>query len=295
MNTKEKEDEHMKQTVFSAKMPGIVTDHLIRDYEFTMANKHMHPEYELYYLLKGERYYFIENETFHIHAGSLVFIKRNEIHKTGVVQNHSYHDRILVTIAPEILNPFLNAIGLCSLEQFFSGCRVVLLDEQGQIYVLQLFEKLAKEINEKKEGYKYLVKMKITELLLYAQRIRKDPHCLIGNALLESGRHKKVQEITAYICRNYRKQFSLDNLAEYFFISKSYLSRIFKDVTGVTITEYTNIQRIKYAKGLLENKHCNITRLASDAGFDSITYFERIFKKYTGLSPLEYHKSITYN
>lgn len=282
----------MKHTVFAEKMDGIFAEHVIRDVEFTMSIKHMHPEYELYYLIEGDRFYFIENETYLIHTGSLVFIKRNEIHKTGAVQNRTYHNRMLISVAAEVFNPFLHAIGLCSLEQFFSGHRVVTLDTQGQNYVLQMFKEIAKEIQEKKEGYECLVKMKLTELLLYIQRIRKDPRRILTETVSESGKHKKVQEITTYICRHYRDQFSLDDLADNFYISKSYLSRIFKDVTGFTITEYTNIQRIKFAKGILENKRCNITELSSEAGFESITYFERIFKKYTRLSPLEYQKAI---
>lgn len=56
----------MEQTVFSEKMAGLTIDEVIRDYEFTMQTKHFHDSFELYFLLEGERYYFIDRETYHV-------------------------------------------------------------------------------------------------------------------------------------------------------------------------------------------------------------------------------------
>ena len=59
----------MEQTVFSEKMAGLTIDEVIRDYEFTMQTKHFHDSFELYFLLEGERYYFIDRETYHGGSG----------------------------------------------------------------------------------------------------------------------------------------------------------------------------------------------------------------------------------
>ncbi len=280
----------MKHTLFLEQLNGIQVERVVRDSEFSMPLKHMHPEYEIYFLMEGERYYFIENETYLIHEGTLVFISRNEIHRTGSVLNHSYHDRILISITNEWLNPFLQSLNLWSLDQFFENHKVLSLDKTGRIYIKNLLEAIALEIKAKKEGFECMIMLKMTELLLYTCRNHKDPRRIIDYRLSESGKHKKVQEITAYIRGNYQNAITLKDLSDTFFISKGYISRIFKDVTGFTITEYTNIQKVKYAQELLENSHFNMTQISAKAGFDSITYFEKIFKKYTGLSPMKYRK-----
>ena len=56
-------EEKLERTVFSESMEGIVIDEVMRDQEYTMTMKHFHDTYELYFLLEGERYYFIEKET----------------------------------------------------------------------------------------------------------------------------------------------------------------------------------------------------------------------------------------
>ncbi len=280
----------MKHTIFEEQIRGIKVDRVIRDSEFSMPIKHMHPEYEIYFLIEGERYYFIENETYLIHGGTLVFIGRNEIHKTGSVLNQSYHDRMLISVTGEWLNPFLQSFSLWSLDQFFESHKVISLDKAGLTYIKNLFETVALEIKTKKDGFECMIRIKMAELLLYSYRNHKDPRRIIDYRISQSGKHKKVQEITAYIRGNFQNAITLKDISEQFFISKGYISRIFKDVTGFTITEYTNIQKVKYAEELLENSHFNMTRVSAMAGFDNITYFERVFKKCSGLSPMKYRK-----
>jgi YesN/AraC family two-component response regulator len=108
------------------------------------------------------------------------------------------------------------------------------------------------------------------------------------STLANTPKHRKVSEVASYIIANPSEAISLNNLAEHFYISKHYLSRIFKEVTGFTVSEYINIHRIKRAKELLLHTDYNISEVANLCGYESITYFERVFSKYTETSPLKY-------
>ena len=66
----------MEQIIYTEKTDGISIDRIRRDAAFSMPRKHLHNEYEIYYLLEGERYYFIDRRTCHVTGGSLVFIDR---------------------------------------------------------------------------------------------------------------------------------------------------------------------------------------------------------------------------
>ena len=74
------------------------------------------------------------------------------------------------------------------------------------------------------------------------------------------------------------------------------MCRIFKEYTGFTITEYVNTLRIKKATQILETSNLSISDVAAELGFESASYFKRIFKKIMNVTPLKYrktHQSVT--
>ena len=85
----------MEQILYAEKTDGIAIDRIRREAAFTMPCKHLHNEYEIYYLLEGERYYFIDRRTYLVTGGSLVFIDRNQIHQTSQAGS-GCHERILL-------------------------------------------------------------------------------------------------------------------------------------------------------------------------------------------------------
>ena len=84
----------------------------------------------------------------------------------------------------------------------------------------------------------------------------------------------------------------LEEIAGRFFISKSYLSRIFKEVTGFTVNEYLNIRRIMKAKQLLSTPEPNVTAISEMLGYENVSYFERVFKKYAHTTPLRFRRQV---
>ena len=97
-------------------------------------------------------------------------------------------------------------------------------------------------------------------------------------------------KISEYISSNYRYTITTSSIAKMLFMNPSYISRIFKEHTGMTITEYTNSVRIENAKNLLEISTISIGSIALNTGFNDANYFSRTFKKITGMTPEEYRK-----
>ena len=281
----------MKESIFEESLDGLTIERVVRDYEFTMPTKHFHNEFEIYYLLKGERYYFIEKETYYVKKGSLVLVNKGLIHKTSFVGD-SHHERILIELKEEKFDSFFSLGGRGTLLQFFehyTGVYEFSIKEQS--YVEELLCAIAEEIQQKREGYEWMVYMKLTELFILIMR-NKNLYLAKEKRQYLSAKHKKVQEIADYLLKNYSKDISLDHLAEQFFVSKFYLSRIFKEVTGFAVTEYINIQRVKKAQEILVEEDLNITEVAEILGYESITYFEKVFKRYCGNSPLKFRKEV---
>lgn len=281
----------MRQEIYKEVSDGIFIERVVRDYEFTMPTKHFHEEYELYYLVKGERYFFIDTKYYHIKEGSLVFINRNSIHKTSTC-NCPYHDRINIELHHEPFSSFLDFTGEIALEPFFSKYQGVLnLEPKEQTYVYHLLNKIATEIKNNDSGSHIYIMCRLTELFIFAKRkfdTLKYPITSDGNVV--STTHQKVADVASYIATHYTTSLSLTSLAQHFFINKSYLSRIFKEVTGYTITEYIHIARIQAAKKLLTQDDLSILEVATAVGYGNLTYFERVFNKITETSPLKYRK-----
>ncbi|PKG22778.1 response regulator transcription factor [Niallia nealsonii] len=100
-----------------------------------------------------------------------------------------------------------------------------------------------------------------------------------------------LEEIKEYIDRNYAEpHISLEVLANKFYVSKEYLSKAFKNKYCCNITEYIVRMRMEEAKRLLEENKLQIKSIARMVGYEDISYFYRVFKKYFKISPGEMRK-----
>jgi YesN/AraC family two-component response regulator len=90
---------------------------------------------------------------------------------------------------------------------------------------------------------------------------------------------------------HYSEIYGLEDLAGIFYLDKSYLSRIFKEVTNFTVNEFINLQKIDHARNLILDDSLSIEDISKKLGYERLSYFDRVFKKYVGMSPLQYRKS----
>ncbi|CAM4056145.1 response regulator [Paenibacillus alkaliterrae] len=99
-----------------------------------------------------------------------------------------------------------------------------------------------------------------------------------------------IAEIQKYMEEHYNTDLPLQHIAAKFFLSREYISRRFKEKTGVNISEYLEQIRIEKAKLYLLNPGVKISQIAEMVGYQDEKYFSRVFKKLTGRTPNEYRK-----
>ena len=99
-----------------------------------------------------------------------------------------------------------------------------------------------------------------------------------------------VADIRSYIEENAHNDFSITALAQQYNYNEKYLGRLFKSRTGYTIHEYCNQVRLTRAKKLLRSTNLSISRIAALTGYNNVTYFIRVFKQHTLMSPLQYRQ-----
>ncbi|CAH1199377.1 response regulator [Paenibacillus sp. JJ-223] len=101
-----------------------------------------------------------------------------------------------------------------------------------------------------------------------------------------------IHTLCGYIRDNLEKDLSLVRLAELNHFNPSYLSRFFKQETGINLSEFIDDTRIRRAKELLSNSDLMVREVALQVGYESAHSFTRLFKKLTGMTPQEYRESV---
>ena len=99
---------------------------------------------------------------------------------------------------------------------------------------------------------------------------------------------EQLKPALEFIETHYGQNITLDEVASHVHLNPAYFSTLFKQSTGSSFKEYLNMVRIEESKRLLTNTDYSIIDIALAAGFDDQSYFSKVFKKYTGLTPRQY-------
>ena len=133
--------------VFSGKTEGLSAEEAGWNSSFSMQTRHFHSELELYFLMEGERYYFVDQNTYHLVPHTGILIGRNRIHKTSVCPENPAHRRFLLEYSQNPYDMLLKGLHYPGFEGFgseFSGPVCFRQDEWERVCLLitELKEKM---------------------------------------------------------------------------------------------------------------------------------------------------------
>ena len=272
------------------------TEHLMIDYSlregnFSMKEKHLHNEYEIYLLLDGEGTCFIDNANCSMKKGDLVFIDSQTAHATDF-SNCPVHKRLLIEMDSHYFEEPILLVSSISLTNFFkNNMGVVSLQDADFKKAKNILTSIYNEAKEQNENYEYMVSLKLAEFFITLNRITEKNLFSSSFAEIKKPQLQIVKKAVEFILKNLDKNISLNSVSEYLYINKSHLSRIFKEVTGMTVHEYMNVHRIRKAREYLIETDLNIDEIAKYCGFQSTTYFTTVFTNHTTFSPSRYRKN----
>ena len=127
-------------------------------------------------------------------------------------------------------------------------------------------------------------------LAIFAQHL-----AITSNRIFVEQQNSELPVITRakeYIRQNQAEDLSLGQVAKAVNTSSFYFCKLFKKATGLNFTDYVSRVRIEKAKNLLLNPNLRISEIAYEIGFQSLTHFNRVFKKVTGQSPTGYRDQL---
>lgn len=243
--------------------------------------------YKVFFLMDGVKRFHIDNGVFDCHPGDLILVAPEEWHYFSSFSEEENHERKILFFHPDCFSALSSAdsdLSRCFSRQALAQTRKISLEPQEQKRVLVYTHRLTEAGGF---GQDLLDRCCLTELLVYLNRLFA---CHNGDGHgedLSSKYSEQISGILSYINSNLSKDLSLDALAGAFFLSPSYLCRVFRDAMGTTPHKYICAQRITLAKELLA-AGMSVTDVCTECGFNDYSNFIKVFTKNVGISPKRY-------
>lgn len=248
---------------------------------------HIHDSYEIYFSISGGKQFLIDNRFYDISPGDVFFINQFESHYLTQI-DQQVHERIVLSIYPDFLKRLSSPetdLDFCFQErQTLSPHRVHLSEEEQKRFIYYIHRLSAAA----GYGADILERSAFAELMVFLNRaFHSHGQTEAIQTVQERSYHGQVDEILSYINQNITGQLTIEELASHFYLSPSYLCRIFKSTTGMTINKYITAKRITLSKALL-TEGLSVSETCEKCGFNDYSNFLKSFTKAVGISPKKY-------
>lgn len=256
------------------------------DKHLTEVKEHTHNYYEFYFFLEGDVSIVIEDKIHPISVGDIVLIPPNIRHYPIIHSQDVPYRRFVFWISKEYCNTllsqspdyvFLMQHACVRKEYLFHNDLMAFNVIQSKVF------RLIEEMNGNRFGRNAQITVCVNDLILHLNRIVHEQ--MNTKTLLEES--SLYQNLLGYIDTHLEENLTLDHLAVVFFVSKYYISHVFKNNMGIPIHQYILKKRLYACKDAIAS-HMSITEAYLMFGFGDYSSFYRAFKKEFGISPKEF-------
>lgn len=267
-------------TIFFASKQRMTKESAYHDHDFT----------EFTYILSGKGKYLVEGTVYDVEAGDIIMCN------PGVK-----HQNILVNPKEPTVEFFA---GFTNFHFKNMPPNSIILKDGG--YIMHTTAETKQEISKhcyemiaeneaSKVGKYFMLKTHLMQIMLLIMRdITEVKENNQKGCNFESyNKSYAVKKIINYLNENYENKISLDQIAHNMYLSPVYISKIFKEETGESPINYLIKIRLEKARDILMTSDSgSIKNIANSVGYDDVYHFSKLFKKYYGISPLYYKKSL---
>ncbi|WP_245902282.1 AraC family transcriptional regulator [Gracilibacillus dipsosauri] len=255
---------------------------------------HSHEDFEIFMFHKGICRYLINNQIYDLQPGDILLMDGLALHRPNVPDNCDYV-RSNLHFIPDWIEPVLELMKAKELLDVFrfdhhylirTSNKEVLRDIEAIFEKMYKVEYSSRLIDSEKE---WEMKFLLGELLVQINSLYRNT-CLQAKKE-PSNKTEHAEKIASYIQEHFTNKVIISEIAVALNLNKSYVSHVFKEMTGYTIMEYVMACRIQQAKYLLEAEETKqVQQIAYESGFENVSHFSRYFKEKLGITPKEYRK-----
>lgn len=235
-------------------------------------NTHWHTNIELLYFIEGTAEVLINSTYYSVSAGDIIIINSNFIHKLISKKTPTTYHCLIID------NNFCSQFFLDYTDSLF---RPMIISEQCKNIIHEIIDELSRNPDPyKTDNIKDLTLLLTRNLFRYNKTDETD-----SNFSRDSSKILLIKAVIDYIKKNYDQTLDIDSICSKVCVSKYYLCRVFKTVTGQTINNYITFYRCQRAKILLNNSNSPIKEISYLCGFSDAAYFTKCYKKVFGYIP----------
>ena len=256
---------------------------------YKLSNKvelmpHFHEDLEIMYIKRGELEITLGPDRYRAQKGDIFFPGIDHVHSTNAAAGKRciYYALVFDKSIFDMLN--LNSYYIKYIHPFISGTTEppasVHPGDEIYDYIQSSVELIIEEISRKEEAYEIYVVTAIERLFAAFAR-----NTAIKPQRLTIKDKQILDDVMGYIKDNYLESVGLAGIARFMNMSKGYLCRKIRLITGRPFTQLVNMYRINRAEAMLTGTDLPVSEIANKAGFNNLSYFNRMFLHYTGVVP----------
>ena len=267
-----------------------------RDTEYSEStypsNMHYHDYYELVIFEEGDISYVCEDTVYYPNATDVIIIPPRKIHMSKINAEATRYKRHVFYLYPDAFDSVIKSSLTAFITNAYSGALLKFSSHENKAQCVDILSKLKQILTnngngasaiEKALGFAYIIQL----------------FCIFNQSTAFSDREafelpENILKIKNYIDENFAVISSVTDVANHFFYTREYVSRLFKNNFDTTISDYINKRRISESQRLISSG-ASITDTCYEVGFGSMSSFIRAFKSVTGMKPSDYQKTSAYN
>lgn len=268
-------------TMFFASKQKMCKDYQNHDHDFA----------EITYILSGKGKYYLNGTIYEVSSGDIIICNPGVQHHNIVTNEKEPTVEVFIGFTNfQFKNMPPNSLVLKDNEYILHSS-AELKQEMSKICCEMIAEQ---ESNQ--AGKYFMLKAQLMKMLLLIVRE------LLGGEMEDKqkscnfesyNKNYVVKKIVNYLNENYASKISLDKIAKNMYLSPVYISKIFKEETGESPINYLIKIRLEKARDILiSGDSGSIKHIANSVGYDDVYHFSKLFKKYYGISPLYYKKTM---
>lgn len=272
--------------------PFLVSYQCLSEYDSNSFMWHCHPEIEITYVKEGSMHYRINNRSFHLKEGDIIFCNSNALH-SGEMENQEDCSYIPITFDPKLIygffqstictryvDPVIQNLAVCAVHIDYS-------EKWHETFRDRMLEVIS--LDKKKPDF-YELDISIRMQLLWRLLVEHLPHQPVSTTS-DFTEYERIRRILSYIEQNYMNQITLDDISEHIHLCESECTRLFKRHMNTTLFSFLQEYRIERSLEYLNTKE-SISSIAEKTGFSDSNYYTKVFSKIKGCSPREYRKNL---
>ena len=272
--------------------PFLVSYQRLSEYDSNSFMWHYHPEIEITYIKKGSMHYRVNNQSFHLKEGDIIFCNSNALH-SGEMEHQEDCSYIPVTFDPKLIYGFFQST-ICTkyVEPVIQNLAVCAMHIDYTESWHETFRKKMLEVitldKEKPDFYELDISIRMQ--IMWRLLVEHLPHQPLP-AASDLTEYERIRKILSYIEQNYMNPITLAEVAEHIHLCESECTRLFKRHMNTTLFSFLQEYRIERSLEYLST-HESISNIAGKTGFSDSNYYSKGFSKIKGCSPREYRKNL---